>query len=425
MSASTQVRDHPLNVDPASGTRPLFERPAWILFSAAMLTLPMLSLRAPGGLTFSDLLFMASVGLVAVDRFRRSVRPLLSIQVAVGLAAVATLLSSVASLAPVESIGVGLRVVYLFAIWQWQIRVLVRDPQRVVTSVRLYLAGCACSATVAIGQAGFGLAVGGVVEWGRTPGLTEHVNDMGGSMAVGAALAAGLVVTGKARSTGVVALLFVGVGLVLSGSVTGMGAAMTGVLVVAFRRLSVRAVGMLAAGAIAVVFVAIQLQEVLPYAADPVARLRETTGGGGTLQARIDTDAYAWSHISHNPWTGVGLDMESGLTVSGGLGPLLQVHNMVLLAWFQGGLLLLAAVVLVVIVAVRTALKRAGDGLGALQDIALGGAVAAIVFAMTAPVLYHRYFWLPMFLSVTIGELSWSSGRLDQPEPSPAVEAAR
>lgn len=379
---------------------------AWLTWLAACLTMPMLVVRV-GQCTVSDLTFLASGVLLALA-VRRKPRASPAWPAAAFLAVLAAGLALYRSSDSGGTLLVAARLVYLWLVWRWQARALLFHPRLVRHTVLAYAAGASVSALAAIGQVGLGLTVLGTELTGnhqsRAAGLAGHVNDQGGQLAVAVAFTIALLITAVGRQRLPLLLLAATctVGLVLCGSVTGMSSALLAVVFLLLRA-HVRPSRLLQAGALAVagLLVAGRLQSRLT-GRGPLDRLRSATGGNGdvsTLEIRLRTLRFAWAAVQDSPIVGRGLDAASGGTYDG----VTLTHNIVLLYWFQGGLPLALALLVTLVSALPYVLARSASD-PSLQEAAAGGAVAARVYAQTAPVMYQRYFWLPLVLLLVMAD---------------------
>ena len=383
--------------------RDVLLRAARTLFYLGCLTVPTLALRPVAGVTLSDVLFGLSAAATACSLCRPRTEGSRPWQWAAVLVAVGGVLATVRAVSPVDNLAVTLRLLFIFAVWPWQVRILIDTHSRMTKAVRLFIVGAAASGIAALLQFRFGISLGasGVLH-GRAVGLTGHVNDQGGLLAIALSVALGQIVYGMERNrvTKLGIAIFCGIGLVLSGSVSGMLAALVGVAVLALRKgVSVKVL-LIGAAVLCIGWVAASNLKVLDVDGRPVTplqRLSMATGGGrqdqNTLDSRIATDRFAVEEITKNPLIGKGLDEQSGLTVHG-----LQAHNIFVLAWFQGGPLVLLGELIALLAVARGAWSqsRARDP---LRESLIAAFAAGVAFSMSAPTLYNRYFWLaPVFL---------------------------
>lgn len=110
---------------------------------------------------------------------------------------------------------------------------------------------------------------------------------------------------------------------------------------------------------------------------------------GETWRVRTETYEYAWSKISEDPIFGSGLSIRASETISGA--GRLQVHNALLRAWFQGGLILALAFALIMlaclVIVVRSLSRRE---FGIESAVLLG----VMIYGFFSPLLEQRTFWL-------------------------------
>lgn len=379
-------------------------RAASPLMLVGAFTTPMLVFRI-GGATVADLSFALAAILILMSGGRPQLKPQPLIITAVALGAIATALASLNAIDASASVAIGLRLLYVWTLWQYSTRAIGHTPYTLTTFGLSYALGAATSGLAAIAQTVAHLQIpDSQVVFGRVSGLATHVNAQGGALAAGSAIAFALVIMNHRRLTSAFALILCLVGLILAGSITGMLGATIGMLAVMIvKGIRLRTFLWIAIAGIATWLIGSQVQSLIPTAANPFERLKQTTGNSGvygdvgTLALRLYTDHFAWEQIKRNPLTGYGLDSASGVTYDGET----ATHNMLLLVWFQGGALLLLAVLLVLITATARAMaiqnRRTTNGV-----VAVGAIAAAFAFSMTGPVLFDRFFWLPVALGLAL-----------------------
>lgn len=359
-----------------------------------------------GGTTLSDLCFVGAA-LLALFSSARKPTPQGWMQVAVAVGLIATLIASIQSLYPAESISVGLRVLYIWTLWQWVARKAIAHPFRIDLAMASFCLGAAISAVAALAQLSIGLVIpGSEVHFGRAQGLQNHANGQGGVLAVAVPMAMALLWRRKYRPIAALCLLASVTGLVLCGSVTGMISAVVGaMLVLIMGRKSFMFVMISAAAIVGLAFLVVNLNYIVPGAPSPLTRLEDTTGNGSgesTLKARLESDLYALGAIAREPFLGVGLDGTSGGTFNG----VTLTHNMLLLAWFQGGLLFVVALLVVLLFTACQLKKIPKDEMTGPTRVGLiASFVAAFSFSMTGPVLFERWFWLPVVLGLAMASV--------------------
>lgn len=384
-------------------------RTARLLFLAAIMAIPMLTIRV-GTITISDALFLASGGVLivraaALPRTRHRRRPNIPWQIAALCSAFAATTTIWRADSAVGTVLVEIRVLFILLGLQWMARTLVNTPARLQQAIGAYILGSAVSGAVAILQTRVRFLVPpeGLLA-GRALGLTDHPNDAGASLALAVIMAAGLLVYRGLSSEKLVAGLAIlaAIGLILSGSVTGMLSAVVGITVLLVRR----GVRLKAIAAVYLVLTASYIggsfvQSALGFDVSPLARLERSTRGSvssgeNTFASRLKTHELARDEITRNPIIGRGLDDQSGKVLGD-----LSTHNFLLLAWFQGGVLFLCSMLLAVAAAARQGWHR--NPPDAMKETLFAGAAGMFAFSMTAPILFQRHFWLPFVLLLAYG----------------------
>jgi O-antigen ligase len=339
-----------------------------------------------GILTVGDLLLLASIALAATARITNSH---------------VIWLKSAYSLGAAESLNViGRLLIVAFAL-PWLARALLPSVNYLSVAAGWLLAGAATAASGTVLQFLFGKEIipgGEVTNAGRFTGLTGHVSDMGGIAAMGLVIGIGFVITRGHRFVALVGVSLAAVGLILSGSVSGLLAVLVGLLVYVVRRhLRFGQLVLLVIVGVAVLQLVSTIQADVS-ALSPVERLLQTlglsnSGRYATSEIRAETYQVALTKFFESPIIGHGLDPQSG--VVDGLFP---AHNFILAAMFQGGVLVAIALVALLIRPLTGGWIRADRSIVSTQVLAT--MTAAIVFAMTAPSLYNRYLWIPVALVV-------------------------
>lgn len=365
-----------------------------------------------GPFTVGDLILLVSLVLVCLEPGTRSVRPLarwaplVALLVVVGGLFAAYRAQDVA--ADIVTIG---RLLLLVTVLPWQARTLLTSPQRLTRAISWWVAGAAISVGGALLQARTGsvLIEGAMVtNAGRYSGFTQNVSDAGGIACVATVIA--ISAMSRLRGRGIRFWMLVAValglaGLVLSGSVSGMIATAVGVIYLILRgNIRPGRAILLSVVSIAGLAVVLDLQSQNQAALNPIERLRQTIGLVGesdslnTTASRLDTMQYGMHSFLSNPLVGVGLDPQSAVAVDG-----LAVHNLLIASLYQGGLLVFLALIIPIISAWRRLWVPKPVPPFAMQaNVAF---LSALVFAMTAPSFFNRYFWVPVALSYVAGVL--------------------
>ena len=378
-----------------------------LLFYMGCLTLPMLDLRK--GLTLSDILF----GLSAVAQVL-SPRPHIRLVPGAWKVAAWLILMGAATAAwransPLGDYATALRLVYVLIVWPWTTFGSLDTRERLITAIRLLVIGAGISGLVGLLEL-HGLHVpGSPLQLGRAAGLTQQVNDQGAVLGSACPIAFGLWLRRQVHTSDWTMLAALGgilVGLVSAGSVSGMLAAMVGVAVLLGRGRSLRTV--LKSVLIILIAYYVGVHLLGHHGLSPLGRLKVTTSssspyGRDTTASRLATWHLAWNQIYRSPIIGRGLDVSSGVfhlpPVPGLPINALQTHNFLLLAWYQGGLLTVIGLLVAVIYGLRGGWRRT-DNL--MAEVIFASLTAALVFALTGPVLFDRFFWFPLMLLLVV-----------------------
>lgn len=352
-----------------------------------------------GAFTVSDMVLLCASLLVLLSTGPRRPAPRAMV-FAVLVGAIAVALASMRAESAVDSLSVGLRLLFVWVIWQSAMRKWADSGHRLETIASAFVLGSAASGIMGVVQSVWGVTIpGSGMAFGRVAGLETHVNGQGGVMAVAITLALGLLMSGVRPFLHSLCLLCCVTGVLLAGSVSGMVGSAAGIVAVLFFHRAQFSKMALTGLLVAMVLpLGLGVLSQIPGVQSPMERILDTTGGGSdeaTLYLRYLTVLSALDHIRTNPLVGVGLDPASGGTYDGST----QTHNLLLLVWMQGGLLLLIALLAVLGCAVRALRRNTRIPLVTTLSAAM---VAALVFAMSGPVLLERWFWLPVVLSLAL-----------------------
>ncbi|WP_336711795.1 O-antigen ligase family protein [Arthrobacter sp. USHLN218] len=199
------------------------------------------------------------------------------------------------------------------------------------------------------------------------------------------------------RNRGKKILLLVGLvnvgGLYSTGSLSSIITLVVGLTVVLVcQRATLKFVaGLIAATCISSVIFILSDRNPFAFLSNLTYRLDVVTGkvdeGVASLNIRFMAYEYAWATIKSAPFLGVGMGPESQGTYNG----VSIVHNYLLRAWFQGGILLLLVMLLVTLLVVRRllyAIRHRQSG------IAAGISVAILTFALTSAFYNQQQYWL-------------------------------
>ena len=391
-------------------------RTARHVFYVGAALMGLLTFRPAMGFTVSDWVFLLAFGLTCLVLLTYGLERdyLIPSMITIGVAVFAAggVISSSQAIAPLQSLSIVVRLLYLTIVWFWLATIVLQKQRHVEITALAWISSAAVSSSGAILQFFYGDVIpGGTLAWGRMTGFTEHFNVLGGLAATSIVPALMFSVDGTRRSDRMIATVatgFIGAGLLLSGSVGGLLAASIGVLFwLAVRGLTVRSFVSLSAAALAALFLMSATGST--NSPDPLDRIRRVTSaeefaagtGGGTVYQRVDGYREAWDHIARQPFVGVGLDEASSVKI---LGEKL-VHNMLINPWFSAGILGFLGVLLIVSGAVVTGtqvVRYASPAQRPLATALLASVVTFVIFAMGEPILFVRYGWFPTALLIAL-----------------------
>lgn len=365
-----------------------------------------------GAFTVGDFLLVASIALTLVARSLNRIimwtPPFYRVEgtaviLMLFMLGAAPAVSNAAS--PGESLSVIARLLLVALVLPWTCRQLLPTRIHLARAAGWLAAGAALTASGTLLQFALGRDVipgAAVTDAGRFSGFTGHVSDMGGVATLGIAVSIGLALfarRARSRFWALAATALLAAALILSGSVSGMIATAVAVAIFTVRRAMklrhVLLVGLLGAGALAIAEI---IQEQVA-ALSPLERLMQTLGLSAqgqysTSEIRTETYSVAIDKFLASPVMGSGFDPVS--SIADGVFP---AHNIVIAALFQGGLLFTLALAALATRPVRGRWLRKDTC--AVTTTLLAAMGAATAFAMTAPSLYNRYFWIPVaFLGV-------------------------
>lgn len=411
-----------------SGARPVLVTPtqdpairlARGLFLLGLAAVSLMVFRVGASFTVGDILLLASFFLTALcapEERKRLTVPVFMVMIMVFIGG--SLSAAFSDDVPGTFLVLG-RVLYVAFLLPWQTMVLLDTEQRLRAGIAWTAIGAAVCSLGTVVQLLFGNVIPGSVayESGRFPGFAVHVSDTGAIAALAAVFGLALILAESPaghRIVGVFAMASGMVGLVLSGSVSGMLAAIVGaVLILLFRRVKLWIVVMVAATATVVLNFALSLVNSTGVALSPLERFYQVIGVTGnevslnTTASRLTTDVLGWEGFLQLPFTGVGLGSSASLVI-GELG----VHNLYLSALHQGGIFFGVGIMIVTLaILFRSVRWVRTEPLGA---VLFAGALSALVFAMTAPSFFNRYFWVPFAL---LAAYDWNKRREAEKHPS-------
>jgi O-antigen/teichoic acid export membrane protein/O-antigen ligase len=414
------------------------------IYYLGLLLLALLTVRASGQVTFSDLLFLLSMMLAVADLIilRRNVPITIPLLLLGGMAifTIGGLLSSFQSYAAFHSVATVARLIFLTVFWFWLGTVVLSRREHVFIAIALWVTSAAICGAGAVAQ----LLAGDVIPntdpiYGRSTGFTAQPNDLGGLCAIAFVPAVMLTVRqGLSLSRRLLAylvLLMVLAGVVLSGSVGAMIAALVAVFVWFALQPSSRR-SLLPFFVMVAAVLALTMVQSIRGDPTPLARFHHVTetvpgdAGAGSLESRTATYRVAATAIERDPFIGVGLDLVSVTKPFGVVSYEYDVHNLVIGTWYKAGLLGLIGILMAVFAVLRVGwtaiLDSRTDSEGAVVAALLSSFVAFVVFAMGAPVLFSRFGWIPAALLLALRAVQLRERGLPRrAEPRPTTTRLR
>jgi O-antigen ligase len=391
------------------------------LYYLGLVLLGLLTLRAAGQVTLSDVLFLFSFLLACAELVivRRQVPIRLPFLLLLGIAifSVGGLISTFESYHYVSSTAVIVRLIFLTIFWFWLGTVVLNRREHVMKATNLWVASAAVGGSAAVVQLLVGeVFLGGTAAGGRMTGFTTHPNDLGGLTCIAFVpalmLAARHSIPAPRRLLSYAVLLLVVAGLILSGSIGALLAAAAATFVwFAFQRSSVHSI--LVFTTLGLCVVAVMTVQVMRGAPTPLERFDLVTssrsdGGAtvGSVEQRIVVYRSAAEAIEEHPFVGVGLDLRSVTKPFGEENYEYDVHNLIIGLWYKAGLFGLAGMLIAFLAVFRSgwiAILRSKSDLERRLAVALvSSAVAFFMFAMSAPVLFSRYGWISAALLLAL-----------------------
>lgn len=382
---------------PVDVNRDVLVRAARAFFYVSAFFLPLTAVRSVGGFTVGDGFLAGATLLCLFSLARPPGRVPRPVQVATALSALAAVALMPASPAPLDELAVGIRLCVVWLVWVWVASVVLRSRAHLVAAATAFIAGSALSSVVAVGQLvgvdlrPYLLAAPDEGITARFIGLGGHPNGQGGCLGVAMVFCLAAALVGYRRVWALLLTIVVAVGLLLTASITGILTVAVGFLILLWRLRSPRVALGAGIGVGAGVGALMLLQRSFPTVVTPFDRFESAVGIGGvsTVDSRIATLRFARDHIVANPLRGTGFAGGGG-TYNG----ITQAHNMEVLAWYQGGILMVAAVLVMVITVLVAGLRSKG----VMATTAFAATVAALFFAQTGPSLYDRFIWFPAVL---------------------------
>jgi len=305
-----------------------------------------------------------------------------------------------------QSVTVGVQLALLCGLAPFVFKFYIENSPRFAAIVMSgFLASQTFSASVGLLQLPGNEVFGAVTIFGRSTGLAGHPNVLGimSVFAIFVSFAAWRVLPTRFRWVPIVTVIVNGITLVSTGSLSAMLSVAVGLAAYFIGRR--RVVATLVAGVLGLVAVWVFA---LATGLDGTAFLApvqnrvgvvlgtsEIEGGAASLDTRLLTYDWAWRYLTIDPVAGVGLDPMNAGTYNG----YTPVHNHILHAWYQGGLIFL----LWMVAATIAALIMVARSIARQQNVVAAAAtVAMLVFASTSAFFDQQQYWLPLLFALAL-----------------------
>lgn len=354
------------------------------------------------GITISDSLFLLSfMFALTLTVFPQTVPSILPRSLIAGtfLFTISAIFSSINAVDTTHSILSIIKFLFVVVAWFWLSGFTIRKYAHLELAIDCWLISATICSLCTIVQIQWPNIFSGMYSsWGRMAGLSEHPNEMGliSSLAlIPLATKFSSATDWRLKCMWVVGLVVTLSGLMLSASIAGLiGATIAFVMWFNFLKKKKVAVAllfiMLAIGYSSFIFQKkyggqSYVDRFISYQQSP---LENTTFG-----SRLGVYDDAISAIANNMFIGSGLDTES-LAIGEE-----QIHNMLLLVFYGGGVFALIGILLIVFSVWRMARHNISCSINKnqkrLAQALYISYIIALVEAMASPVLYRRTVWLP------------------------------
>ncbi|SFD34677.1 O-antigen ligase [Bacillus sp. OV194] len=375
-----------------------------LLFYIATFLMPFLIIRPVSSITLSDILYVICMMMVFLKMLLKhrisyyKLNPWLIFGLCLFVAG--ALLSSFGADSPVTSIARAARVPFILVFWFSLSLLILKSEKQVYIAFICWVSSVAFNGFIATLQLGIDIPYT-VNFFGRMTAYTGNISDLGAITSIVwiPALVLATSLKGKKSFLSYVLLIFVGMGVILSGSVSGLITSIIGTVVwFLIGRPSFKFI-VLSGLFVLLLSVVIQIQESKGLVT-PMSRFASTTSTAtndenGTLMSRLSTYKVAAETIKKDPYIGVGFD---GKETETGFG----VHNLFLATWYQGGVLSFAGLLIICGTIIRLGIETIRQSKSKIQfNLSLAllmSFLCVIIFGMTAPFLYQRYIWIPVAL---------------------------
>ncbi|WP_337050347.1 O-antigen ligase family protein [Priestia megaterium] len=399
-------------------------------YYAGTVTLAQLAFRPIAGLNISDLFYFSSVFFLFFLMIKEGKITYYVYNRWMGIGLVIFLIGATLAIfnavAPLESMARVFRVVFIIVIWFTLGTKILNHESKIHKVLTLWLCSVAFNGFIAMLQLRIDVPLT-INHYGRMSSFTGHVSDLGGMSSVAWVPALVMATTSKGKKSifFYIVLILIGLGAMLSGSVSGMITIFVGTFIwLLLSRLNFKFLFIITV-LIAAISIVISVQTEKGYVT-PLSRFESTTSmdandSTSTMLSRFETYKSAWNQIERNPFVGVGYDGKSNKTDTG-----FPVHNLYLAAWYEGGIFALVGILIItgtILYLGIQSMRKAPSKLHYNLSLALFiSFICSIVFGMTSPVLYQRYVWIPAALILPLYKLAVDYGKENRDTKSKKVK---
>jgi O-antigen ligase len=350
--------------------------------------------------------FAAIGAMILVPMLAQNVsRPLYpAIWIFVGYASIVSIFLATNRSTVLGNVFVGAQLVLLFGFAPFVLtRLALSDPKFADRFFISFIAAQTLSSFVGFLQSAGYASVNHIDnnDWyGRYPGLAEHQNSLGLMAALGTLLSLQMLTRGRRAALFLAAACVNIVGIVVSGSFSGVLALLLGLGIAALSSRNRRQfvlIFLMSLASVLAVWMFVAFSGASNYLPSFVSRYRQVTGqtrASSSVEGRVGS----WQKVLETDATDLLFGQGLAETAGGVWADRTTefVHNTVLRAWFQGGIFLgiaFALIVVAILSAVIRSIARKECGTEA------GVLVAVLTYAMLSPLLEQRQFWLPVLIA--------------------------
>lgn len=238
----------------------------------------------------------------------------------------------------------------------------------------------------------------------RSIGLSDHITNAAGVLGIGLCSALAIFQSTKQRILPIFLIGTIGLALIFTGSVSGLLSVTIAILLSKNTKSSFNFKGKI----LSLTFFLVAVYFIQRYEIyDVIGRIQSATSGRyNTLNTR-ELNITAGIHGIFSSvaifFFGTGLGGETGFVLDS-TGGFFQVHNSLIQAWYQGGIL---TVIGIFIVWVRPILQSGDSSKFSANQAFQMSATCAVIFGMTSPIMNQRYIWIPILCLIASKICEW------------------